>query len=134
MSYWKSEHFKALQKTWYQRLEDSGFQDQEHLVQGEMRLKEETAPKVLEAMRKRLKEEYFIALTKYVNEAQFRNDVERVVMHWFIAGMRIGEIVEWLRIRGTPRTRFSIRYIIRRFEHKCGLRKYTRKQLNLKSS
>jgi hypothetical protein len=137
LAYWKSEHFKALQKDWYKRLKESGFQDHEKFVNGEHELKELRPYKSDKCerdddssnLKRSMKECYYILLGQCVASYNFKSEVHRVILTLHAEGMRAYLIVRELKSLGTPRHRENVRYVIRKYEMKWGLRKYNKRQL-----
>lgn len=134
MTYWKSREFKTLQDHWYKRLESEGFQDNEVRVGDFVVLKQRAARpyRDLGELSRETKECYYRILAQQVQEAEFRNDVDKLVLTWFADGMKIKKICEELERRGIGRCRVAVRFIIRRYEMRWGMRIYSRKELNLK--
>ncbi len=129
MKYWKTEHFKALQQDWYRRLEESGFSDQEILDNGELKLKDIRPYKTVTAEQKAEKEKYFNSLAECIHTHDFECEAHRLVMVLKANGYRIKDICERLRQRFKPsitaeRLRKNVRFIIRKYEMKWGLRTY----------
>ncbi len=136
MTYWQTQHFKALQKAWYQRLEAAGFEDVEELVNGEMLLKQSAQHVVrnLDEIGLDAKVSYFRALAQNVHEAEFRNEVDKTILTRFADGENITKICEVLSMEGRSRCRHTVRYTIRKYEMNWGIRSYTPKQLHKKES
>ncbi len=133
MTYWSSEHFKALQKAWYQRLKDSGFQDAEEMIGEELKLKQRAACNVYQGadkLTRETKETYFRFVSQMVQETEFKREVDRLIMTRHAEGMKIKRICEELRRAGLARGRQTVRHRIRIYEMKWGLRQYTPRQLN----
>lgn len=136
MTYWKNQTFKELQDEWYQRLKDDGFDDAEESVGEEMRLKQnaEHAFAWVDEVEFVATEAYFNFVSQMVQVTPFRNDVDRIILESHAAGKKIKHICAELASIGKKRHRASIRYRIRVYEMKWGIRKYTRKQLNRRAS
>lgn len=136
MSYWNSPTFKSLQRTWYRRLEADGFQDAEEMIGSELMLRQSaTHPyRHTDELGIETKEAYYNFLSQQASEFQFHNDIDRVILTMFAEGAKIKRISEALEKRGQPRCRWTIRYRIRAYEMKWGLREYTPRQLGKKVS
>lgn len=134
LSYWKTQHFKALQDAWYKRLSDVGFKDSEEPVGDEMELKQssyqDTRPDRYSELTRQTREEYYMILSEYAKEAIFEREVDQVIMMMRSSGSRIKEIRDELKKIGKSRCLLSIRIIIRRYEVKWGIKKYTPRQMN----
>ncbi len=132
MTKWNTDEFKALQKEWYQRLEDEGFQDAEVLVDGELVLQQRAAHVYRNASKKierESKEAYFRLLGQLVHKEKFDRKIDKKVLMAYAAGDRITVIVRELKRAGTPRNRTAVRFIIRKYKMRWGLEDYTNKQL-----
>lgn len=136
MSFWKTPDFKSLQRAWYARLEREGFRDAEEIVGGEYVLKQIAAHpyRGMGHLAIQTKEAYYRLLGLQVQTGDFASEVDRLILTMFADGRRIKHIVEALHNLGTPRARNTIRFIIRKYEMRWGLREYTAKQLNKKEA
>ena len=134
MSYWKSPHFRTLQKIWYQRLEETGFQDHERFVGNNSELIQFSvnAYKSMDQTRRENKAAYFNLLSQNLHYAEFASKVDELILTWYADGKKIKVICEELERLGERRCRGTIRYTIRKYEMKWGMRQYTPKQLNQK--
>ncbi len=135
MIYWKSSSFKALQKAWYQLLKDAGFQDAEKNIGDEMELKQHAAYPLRHLksdLDRQSKEEYFNLLSQNIQDTEFVNEVDETVLVLYSDGKKIKEICAYLNEIGEQRCRAAIRFIIRRYEMKWGMKTYTPRQLNRK--
>lgn len=135
---WNSPSFKALQKTWYQRLADEGFEDAEELLNGEMELKQSAyhpATKLRNNETARLSvEEYYRLLSIKVHESEFRSEIDQLIVQRKSEGKMIKDICAELTELGHTRCRNTVVFTIRRYEMCWGLAKYTPKELNLQDS
>jgi len=133
MTKWNTPEFKALQKEWYQRLEDEGFQDAEALVDGEMVLQQRAgnAYRGSVQVERESKEAYFRLLGQLVHKAKYDRKIDKKILMAYAAGDRITVIVRELRRCGTPRNRTAVRFIIRKYKMRWGLEEYTNKQLGI---
>lgn len=136
MTFWKRPEFKALQKQWYQRIEEEGFEDAEELIGDDLVLKQtaSSAYGSLDEITRESKEAYYTFVAQKVQETEFKSPVDRTILAGVASGRKIRDIVEDLHNQGTPRCRFTVRIKIRTYEMKWGLRQYTPKQLNRKVS
>lgn len=132
------EQFRALQEHWYEILEDSGFKDIEKITNGELVLRRSSSTIYStyksDNFNKAMKEEYFRIMSQISQdiETKFKNEVHKYILFRYCEGSRIKEIVIELKARGTPRTRDSVRYIIRRYENRWGVKSYGPKELHVK--
>lgn len=132
MTFWNKSSFKALQRAWYQRLKDEGFQDAEKLINGRLVLAQSASHpyKGHNEVTIQEKETYFMELCQCVYNHEFDDEVDRLVLTWYSQGRKIKEICEDLDQRGELRARNTVRFIIRRYEIAWGLRNYRPNQLN----
>lgn len=136
-----SKEFKQLQKHWYELLAESGFKDIERIKEdGECVLIQAPGYWAVNNQKLEPRKDYVQAKTAYfrllglcANAAftMFRNDIDEHILIRRSEGAQIKTIVEELAIMGTPRDRYSVRIIIRRYEMKWGLKYYTPKQLHI---
>lgn len=138
MSKLTKEEFKKLQTEWYQKLQDSGFKDLEERFENPLCLRIQDRAdyyfKRLAPHKRKDKEEYFNVLTAivYNPSTQFKNPTDKFILYAYVEGHRISAIIKSLAQLGVLRNRKTIRILIRRYEMRWHLRKYTRKQLNLR--
>ena len=137
MKYYESPSFLALQKAWYKRLKDTGFQDIEELNFGEPTLKQSSENKYRglrgkDPILKAAIEDYFRLLSEHVAEGEFDNDIERIIMQMFASGMKTCVIVRHLAQIKQPRCRTTVFYVVRKYEHRWGMKFYSPAQLNKK--
>ena len=127
----QSKEFRELQDEWYQKLKDSGFQDIEKTVDEEQKLKQRSsnvyrqAPEVV----RENKENYFTYLGQHIHDEGCDSPVDLHILSRRAEGAKYREIVEELKQMGTPRNRHSVRYIIRRYEKRWGIRYWKPEQL-----
>ena len=136
MAFWKSANFKALKDAWYERLKEDGFQDAEKEVGDSMELKQRSGAPFRHAkseLDRKSKEEYFTLLAQHIHESEFRNDIDQLILTWYANGLKIKEICQQLIALDEYRCRNTIRFTIRRYEARWGIRAYNRRQLNLKN-
>lgn len=134
MTFWKSQHFKALQKDWYKRLEDLGFRDAEKIVGDELVLRQCAAHmyKDTDELSRQHKADYYNILSQQVHHATFSNNVDQLILSLYADGKKIKAICDELEKIGERRCRGTIRYTIRKYEMSWGMKEYTPQQLNRK--
>jgi hypothetical protein len=132
MSHWKFNP-QFLQRVWYRCLAEEGFQDHEELVGGECLLKESATHyrnrQDISSFNGR--EEYFLIMGQKLNEYEFDNDIDALIMTLHVDGRRINQICEELRKMGKQRSRVTVRIKIRTYQMKWGLRHYPPNQMNI---
>ncbi len=134
MTFWLTKSFRALQRHWYQRLAESGFEDAEELIADEMELRRMRRNRPPEDHQDRCaaREEYYRMLQCFAAVEEFDSPRDRLIMSMAAEGARQKEIearLNTLGIRRPPRflskerrCRESIRLTIRRYERRWGLR------------
>lgn len=134
MKFWLTKSFRALQRGWYERLAESGFEDAEELVSGEPALKQNAhhAAPYEHHDRRTAREEYYRMLRSFAAAEAFDSEIERTIMILAAEGTRQKEIEATLNqmgIRRPPRflaaerrCRESIRLTIRKYERRWGIR------------
>lgn len=132
MTFWKTASFKALQIAWYQRLEEGGFRDEEKLIGEEMQLRQSSTHVFKNKLEldRAIKEYYYSLLAQRVREADFRNEIDQLILALHAEGAKIKVICEELEKRGKPRCRNTVSSIIKIYEMKWGIKEYTPNQLN----
>jgi hypothetical protein len=125
---------RDLQRHWYKILEDSGFEDIEQLVRGELVLKQTANHSMWDKdpFDREMDQEYFRLIFHKACDptTAYRNEVDKLIMQMHADGAKNIDIVRALETRGDPRCRRAVRVIIRKYEMMWNIRKYTRKQLN----
>lgn len=128
---------RELQKHWYKILEESGFEDIERVVGGELVLKQYAAHNLWDShpLDREMEEEYFRIVSHHTNDetTAFRNQVDKMILQMYSDGVKIKDIVQSLETNGVPRNRASVRYIIRRYEVAWNIKQYSPRQLNKKA-
>lgn len=136
MTFWESKSFKALQRAWYQRLKDEGFEDAEELIGTKLVLRQSAAHpyRGQDHMGIQIKEAYYHFLSQQIETAEFENDVDKLILIRHAEGRKICHIVAELEELGMGRARDTVRFRIRVYEMKWGIKQYTPKQLHQKVS
>lgn len=145
--FWRTKEFKNLEDIWNEKLKDSGFLDHES-DKGKIK-KNGTENNYLasDQLLREVKEEYHSQIGYFANNtdvlngekdlslfvyACFPNELEKLVMVRHSEGATIKEIVEEIHVHGLTRDRKTIRYIIRRWQMKWGIKSWSLRQMNLK--
>jgi len=130
--YWQTINFKELQKEWEDKLQTSGFVDAEKTIGGERVLVQNSsnayrqAPEVV----RESKIDYYMVLNFRLSKSRFRDEIDKIVMNLHAAGLKIKEICEKLEAIGKGRHRQTVMFIIRKYEHKWKIKKWSKTQLN----
>jgi hypothetical protein len=135
LKFWGKSKFKKLQNEWYRKLEESGFKDAEIILSDQNdwpALKQRSmnvyrqAPDVV----RENKTLYFTLLGIHASAEVFDDHIKQFIMFKRAEGNQIQEISKELQARGERSHRQTIRYVIRFYENKWGVRKWTQKQLS----
>lgn len=126
MAYWDTKEFQELQQYWYARLAETGFVDAEE--DDGLFLRQYHGP--VRYNRTQDTYDWFAQLRSRAHTEEFENGVDRIVITEYANGSPIKEIMETLKQHGYSRARNSIRFIIRRYAHKWGIRRFTKSELN----
>ncbi len=132
MTFWTTKKFKDLQAAWYGVLRESGFEDAEELVAGQLVLRQKASHpyRGADPLTRDCKEAYYNFVAQKVQETVFTRDIDRIILAMHADGKKIRHICDELESLGKRRCRGTIRYRIRVYEMRWGLRQYTPKQLN----
>jgi len=132
--FWKKKGFKNLARSWNKILAESGFDDAEVELKDDRALKQRASNSYRQAsqLERESKFEYYTFLGHLAFNTVFPTELERLVMTRHSEGATIKEIVEEINLRGISRDRKTIRYIIRRWQMKWGVKTWTLRQMNLK--
>lgn len=124
----KCKDCKTLLKRWNEKLENSGlFDHEEKEIQRQYQLSENR-----DTLVQQHKFSYFQRIALKADKEAFDNDSYALIMKQRGEGSRISEIVRALEVTGEKLNRETVRHIIRRFEHKWSIRKWTWKEMGLK--
>lgn len=124
------EEFQKLREQWYKTLEDTGFKDIEKSndkLEADKLVRLQKAHSFFDQNGHLVnaKQEYFQILFQTVNDSTviFHTELDKYILTRYAEGARIKTIVDELKKMNTPRGRDSIRFIIKRYEKKWGIRK-----------
>jgi hypothetical protein len=135
LNYWEAPRFKALQRDWYQRLEEEGFRDAEEIIGGDMVLRQnaEHPYRGSDLLLIASKEAYFKLLRDWVQTGDFDSETDRIIMSMVSDGTKQRIIMAELNDMGIKRPptfksdqrrcRESIRLTVRKYEIRWGMRK-----------
>lgn len=132
--FWEKDDFKQLQREWYSRLADEGFKDIEKGIDDSSLLHKWSSYAYREVKDPHVRMSrslYFQALTEGAATQPFDTDVDAIVISKRAEGERIKDIAEYLKQQSLkPCHRESIRCIIRKYEHRWGIRTWKPEQLD----
>ncbi len=128
MKFYETDDFKEQQKKWYEIIKLMGFKDIEKTIGNEQKLLQYSKCGKLTDNEKL---SYYQILTHYVNTQLFDCEIEEIVMFMRADGIKIKDISEELKNRGLERYhRETIRYMIRKYEVRWGIKHYDRYQMS----
>jgi hypothetical protein len=132
---WRTKSFKNLLKTWNKKLEQTGFVDAEVELKEDRSLKQRATNSYRQAteLERDSRLEYFRIIGNLANNTKFPNDVEKLIMLRHSEGETINSILKEVKSNNGPRNRKTVRFTIRRWQMKWGIKYWTLKQMNLKS-
>lgn len=132
--FYQTKEFRELEKRWDKILTETGFMDAERTKNGQRILAQNSSNAYRQACHQTREDraEYFRALCYHFHRTNFDRLLDQRVMMFFSDGLSIKQIVKTLTELGQPIHRQTIRFIIRRFEHDCGIRFWSMKDRNLK--
>lgn len=132
LKFYEEPKFKELQSKWYGKLKKKNFLDEEKFIGGELRLINHSLPNYIYNLCPLTREarlRYFILIGQCVSEEDFENDRDRLILLLQSEGTLIRDIVNELQVKGYNCHRQTVRYIIRKFEHKWKIRTWQKQQM-----
>lgn len=129
MSYWKTPKFEETKTYWYSVLAKNGFVDAENtkdLLKEFSFYRGTRCPIALLY----IKPIYYELLRDCLLNNPVDSDLDHLILSLKAQGKFIVSICEHLKALGFNRNRHTIGYIIRRYEHRWGIKKWTEKELN----
>ena len=135
--FWRKKTFKVLLVKWNKKLEDTGFEDCEVELEKDRVLKQGSATrhyKDLTQFERDSNLEYFYFLGHLANNTVFPNELEKIIMLKHSEGATVNEIIESAKLKKLSVCKKTVRYIIRRWQMKWGIRSWSLRQMNLKKS
>ncbi len=109
-----SKDFKKLQKQWYSKLKDDGFQDieqdEDNLIQWHSKLFVKTRRDIVTDS----KEEYYRLAGHFLYDFKFKTRLEKTIWKYHAEGMSIQKITDLLKDEGYKVYRSGIHKILQR--------------------
>jgi hypothetical protein len=132
--FWRKKEFKKLSKIWNKKLAEVGFEDAEIELKEDRALKQRASNSYRQAsqLERESRLEYYSLLGSLTNNTKFQDFIDKTVMMGHSEGKTIKEIVNDLEHWGISRDRKTVRYIIRRWQMRWGIKHWNLKQMNLK--
>lgn len=130
MKFYETEKFKKLSQEWEKKLQEDGFLDIEK--NGKIKQHASNCYRQASAETRRAKEIYFDLLVEFASKEKFETHKERIIMTSLSEGCTRKQIFKRLQNLGYKIHYDMLRYIIKRFEYKWGIKNYTPKQMKLK--
>jgi hypothetical protein len=144
MSKWLTKDFLALKKAWYQKLTNEGFQDHEETIGGQEYLRSYSSGVFNRSKKLAVDEkvDYYDLILAAFWASEFDDEVDKFVMRRHSEGAIIKEISTELKIlllnkeltrRRCKGHRQTTRLIIRKYENRWGIRRWSPDQLKRKT-
>jgi len=147
--YWKTNEFKRLEAFWDEKLAASGFVDAEKRIGDDRVLSQNSTNVYRQAseLARNSKKIYYDLLNECINKKNLRSKIDQLIMPWHpdapvrleqmiivwhAEGFKKKEICEQLREIGESRHRQTVMFIIRKYEHKWKIKKWTKEKLDPK--
>jgi len=132
--FYQTKRFKDLERCWDKKLLDTGFADAERTKNGQRILKQASSNAYRSAniQARETRAEYYRTICYNAYRTTFVKPIDRLVMTMLADGLTIRKIVGELLRHGIKAHRMTVSFIIRRWEHRWGIRYWTLKERNLK--
>lgn len=130
MDFWKTKAFKNLETEWYEKLLKNGFVDIEQDENFLRRMTADIFRKKVSDVTNANKASYYAIISSYVQEESFKDEADRIIMTMVSDGARIKSISCVLKSKGFKNNRATVRFTIRRYEMKWGIKTYEPQQLS----
>lgn len=134
MEFWKTKKFREANLEWNKILKESGFVDAEIELNGGVTLKQRATNAYRQAsqLERDTRLDYYLHLGYWTHNTKFPNKLEAFIMTRHAEGATIKEIVEEIKTKHRSLNRKTIRFIIRRWQTKWGIRRWNCRQMNLR--
>ncbi len=118
-----ANELEKLQKIWYKKLKDEGFQDIEdstHAQYNNMSLKliNRTAPNVdgLTEIQQEMIREYYTRCRHFLNDHQFESDLDKTIWEHYSEGVSVRKISDKLKTNGIVKKKTAVHQVVKRLE------------------
>jgi hypothetical protein len=134
MAFWRTKKFKELNEHWNGILKNSGFVDSEVETKGGMSLKQRStnAYRQASSLERDSRLEYYLYVGHKAQNTHFDNALEELILKMHAGGSLIKEIADEIKNRNDSLDRRTIRFIIRRWQMRWGIRRWNHRQVGLK--
>lgn len=138
MRYWQTKKFSLIEHKWYEKLKKQGFIDEEKRLGAERVLIQRSSNAYRQSPRvvKENKESYFDLVMQGLHKFECDNPIDQIIMNQRSLGISIQEISAYLKKKKQKHQNHSyshrnvIRYVIRKYENRWGIIRWTPKQLD----
>ena len=133
MKYWQTQEFLALQKAWYERLNNIGFKDVESKLDGFDPILKELSDKVHRYRYRSKMEnhaEYFRVMLDKACQSVYDSEIDKIILNMFADGKRYKDIYDFLASQGNRRCLNTLRFTVRKYEVRWGVKEYSPRELN----
>ena len=123
--FWQTKTFQEIEKHWHDKLKESGFKDQEEILNGNYILKQRASNcfRSLRQVEREARQEYYSQMGFQAGQETFSDAIEQLVMERRSMGVKIKDICQELRALNERCHRYTIYRIIHKYEVKWGLKK-----------
>lgn len=128
--FYESSGFKELERQWNEILQADGFQDVERVVAGDRVLAQRSDYSLHQIAATELRAEYYRLLGQCLHDEMIESELDRIILSRLADGLKIAAISNELKQLGQRWHRQTIRFRIRKYENKFGIRKWEEHQLN----
>lgn len=134
VKFYETEKFKRLENEWYEKLSSEGFQDVEKRVGEALELRQFSGKPYYQNSdcQRFAKEKYFELIRECWELENFHNQMHAWIMQKIAEGQTAAEVYRELRLNKTKITYRTVRYLVRRYEHKWRIRIYTWREMKLR--
>lgn len=119
-----------MQRSWYSKLKEEGFLDREQEEnEGSISSFVPFVDTPMSELKYSTRLDYFLCMSQWIEQEEFQNPRDKIIMFMRSEGFQIKEIVDSLKSQGYSCHRQTIRFIIRKFENKWKIRLWEKKQM-----
>lgn len=146
VKFYQDPGFQKLEEEWYGRLKADGFQDAEKKLgtdsilvctQARANWGSDSGHWLINmpgawglSYVKESSQQYYNILSEWLHEDVFESEFDRIIMTRIADGAKIKDISDELKKLGHRWHRQTIRFRIRKYEHKLGIRAWAEQELN----
>lgn len=120
----RANNLRQLQREWYRKLKKTGFVDAEKLSGNDMVLKRSASDAYRQASKvtRDAKQAYFDQMCYHAYQEHFDKKIDELVIKMRAEGANIKGICAQLKKKGYERHQQTVRFIIRKYENRWGVK------------